>query len=127
LFGIIFTFENLSLDQQSIILYAHEKRNKSILIFLIIIGGMSLVIIHEIRENTKMLARTKRGFDCLNDILRTIFYILALVLIGPYIFSKENDDILFTSFWLFLISVVLFAVRKIIKWHYFLGNEIGKK
>lgn len=68
-------------------------------------------------------AKTKKLYNCIADVMRTIFYILLLIFIAPI--TIGNQDGLFwevASFYIFGMAILLFITRKVLKWIYFFGE-----
>lgn len=95
------------------------------MITLIILGVTVLTLLKIVKEDSKITAKTKKAFNFIVDILRTIFYILSLIFVQPFVFDNGNT-VLFFSFWTFVVATLLFLVRKIMKWAYFLFDKKGR-
>lgn len=60
------------------------------------------------------------------DVGRSIIYILFIVFIYPFVFDNNNWS-LTISFACIVMATLLFMVRKVLKWRFFLFDENGKK
>ncbi len=124
--GVILTIQSKSINEQNSIKYIQQGRNQAFLITLIILGVTVLTLLKIVKEDSKITAKTKKAFNFIVDILRTIFYILSLIFVQPFVFDNGNT-VLFFSFWTFVVATLLFLVRKIMKWAYFLFDKKGRQ
>jgi hypothetical protein len=98
----------------------------SFLIVLAILGFTIISILKVIKEDSKLPATTNRQLNFIADIIRFVFYTLSLVFVGPFVFENSEKTFLLISFWLFAFALIFFIIRKIIKWRYYLLDDVGK-
>jgi ABC-type iron transport system FetAB permease component len=59
------------------------------------------------------------------DGVRTIIYVIFIVFVYPFVFDNNNWS-LTVSFGSIILAALLFVVRKILKWRFFMFDENGK-
>lgn len=84
-----------------------------------------MTLLRIVKEDNKITSKTKKMYNFIVDILRAIFYILALIFVQPFVYDN-NNDVLNAAFWVFAIATLLFIGRKFSKWVYFLLDNQGK-
>lgn len=74
-----------------------------------------------------MQAKTRKYYNFFTDIARVIFYVLLIVFVEPFATGSTTSTMITVSFWIYLVALALFTVRKIIKWQYYLRDKEGSK
>jgi predicted RNase H-related nuclease YkuK (DUF458 family) len=102
--------------------YIQEESNRGLIVALVVIGVIILAAnkVHTDLNSPHTSPTARKYVNLIEDILRSIVYILLLILVTPFAFSHYTVNLLMASYILYIVAGALFLAVKLIKWIYFL-------